>query len=45
MAVPYFALNLTSTIEQRVPLKHVNPVETYGAENFLKKFRVTRDDR
>ena len=44
MAVPYFALNSTSIIRQRVQLKHVNPMETYSEEKFLKEFCMTRDE-
>ena len=43
-AVPYFALNSTSIIGQRVPLKQVNLMETCSEENFLKEFRMTRDE-
>ena len=43
-AVPYFALNSTSIIGQRAPLKHVDLIETCSEEKFLKEFRMTRDE-
>ena len=43
-AVPYFSLNSTSIIGQRVPLKHANLMETCSEENFLREFRMTRDE-
>ena len=40
----YLAANSTSIIGKRVPLKHVNLLETCSEKKFLKEFRMTRDE-
>jgi len=50
MAAFFFALNSTSskqtkaTSSNKQTMEHVNPMEIYNEENFLKEFRMTKNE-